>query len=101
MLLGERLGLIFTALVLFWLGRRIRNSRDSHDFAQPLALALGVQLLIVPGLFALYNAVLLLPGVLLLIRPALSTPERNGESASFHRIGATGVVRPDQDRAKL
>lgn len=101
-LLGERLGLIFTALVLLWLGRRVWNSRDSHDFVQPLALVLGVQLFIVPGLFALYNAVLLLPAVLVLIRPALPIRvQSNDESTAFSGIGSTRVVRSDQDRAGL
>lgn len=69
---------------------------------QPLALVLGVQLLIVPGLFALYNAVLLLPGALLLVGPTLPIPvQSNGEGTAIHRIGSTGVVRPDQDRVEL
>lgn len=101
-LLGERLGVIFTALVLLWLGRRVWNSRGSHDFVPSLALVLGAQILIVPGLFALYNAVLLLPAVLLVIRPALPAPVKNkGEGATFKGIGSTGVVGSDHDRVGL
>ena len=101
-LLGKQLGPLFTALVMLWLGRRVWNARNSHDFVRPLTLVLGIQLLIVPGLFALYNAVLLLPAALLLIRPALPAPVKsNGGSAGFSGISSTGVVRPDQDQPGL
>jgi hypothetical protein len=68
MLLGERLGVLFTALALIWVVRRVWKARSDPDFMPSLALILAVQVLIVPGLFALYNWILFIPALLLLAK---------------------------------
>lgn len=67
-LLGPKLGLLFTTLLFLFLVGRIWKTRSSPDFMNPLRTVLALQLLVVPGLFALYNAVLLIPGMLILTR---------------------------------
>jgi hypothetical protein len=70
-LLGAKLGILFTTLLLLLLARRIWKTRSKPDFMPALAMVLALQLLIMPGLFALYNAVLLIPGMLILTRDLL------------------------------
>jgi hypothetical protein len=67
-LLGEKLGLSCSFLIFLWLLRRAWKQRLFADFMKCLSLILVVQFLIVPGLFALYNAVLFLPALLLLAK---------------------------------
>lgn len=77
-LLGEKLGLFCSFLIFLWLIRRVWKERPSADFMKCLSLILVVQFLIVPGLFALYNAVLFLPALLLLGKRWAVTANNSG-----------------------
>jgi len=71
-LIGAKLGFLFTTLVLLLLASRLWKRRSDPDFMRGLPMVLALQLLIMPGLFALYNAVLLVPGMLIFTRDVFS-----------------------------
>ena len=67
------LAILATTLILLWMGLRIWRNRkvdaDSPQFISQLSSILAVELFIMPGMFDLYNLVLLLPGILFLLKP--------------------------------
>lgn len=64
--LGRTLGLLLSSLVVAWLILKARRIGD--QWLLQLALVMAAEILIIPGMFALYNCVLLLPGGLLIAR---------------------------------
>ena len=67
------LAAVASALILLWTGLRMWRNRkvdaDSPQFILQLSSILVVELLIMPGMFDLYNVVLLLPGIFILLKP--------------------------------
>jgi len=61
------------ALIILWMGLRMWRNKgcaaDSQQFMLQLSSILAISLFITPGLFDLYNFVLLVPGVFILLKP--------------------------------
>jgi hypothetical protein len=70
---SKPLAALAAALILLWTGLRMWRNRkvdaDSPHFISQLSSILAVELFIMPGMFDLYNVVLLLPGVFILLKP--------------------------------
>jgi hypothetical protein len=86
-LLGEKLGLFCSLLIFLWLIRRTWRERLCGEFMKGLALILVVQFLIVPGLFALYNAVLFLPALLLVAKVQAFSASHPGADSECRSLG--------------
>ncbi|PYX81548.1 MAG: hypothetical protein DMG70_19430, partial [Acidobacteria bacterium] len=69
---GHRLGQALMILAVLWLLLRIVHMRAkparSLEFLRATSLVLAASVFIVPGLFALYNCILLAPGLMLAAR---------------------------------
>ncbi|HMG99834.1 MAG TPA: glycosyltransferase family 87 protein [Terriglobales bacterium] len=79
------LATLATALILLWMGLRMWRNRkvdaDSQQFVTQLSSILAIELLVMPGMFDLYNVVLLLPGIFVLLKPKSGLPITAGAAA--------------------
>jgi hypothetical protein len=83
--------LVCTLLFLAWRNRR--SGHDSRTFQWSLCFVLATTLLVIPT-FALYNQLLLLPGVMLAVRAIVQLWQKNRFSRFFCCITALSISWP-------